>query len=47
MLGTAVLVFAVVMIYQRGGFAGFGRSPRTDVLVVLVMAIAFAALWLS
>ncbi|MBC7541166.1 MAG: hypothetical protein H7338_00395 [Candidatus Sericytochromatia bacterium] len=46
-IGTLVLVLAAIAVYTRGGFAMFGRNPRTDVLVVLIVAFAFAALWLS
>ena len=42
-----VLVVAAIAVYTRGGFAVFGRNPRTDVLVLMILAIAFAALWLS
>ena len=46
-LGTLVLVAAVLAVYARGGFRTFARNPRTDLLVLLVMAIALAALWVS
>jgi hypothetical protein len=44
LLGTAVLVVAVIYLYLKGGFAAFGRSRITDWLVILVMAGALAAL---
>jgi hypothetical protein len=43
-VGTAVLVLAVFLLYKRGGFGIFGKSRITDWLVFLLAAGALFAL---